>query len=389
MTLPRISLATLQAAYPGVDFNQLRQTALLSPEERERELAERVGAGKAVAAGDGAHPFLPAEEMEKDAEALVQPQRAGRLRTPLELLAVRRGDVPKGMPVGPWRTDTEALAELNRYAADHRTNGGAHGLVWTNGLNRGNTRRGDQHRLGCDQHKKQNCGWSVTVEETTAGWMICAFTEHVAEEGKPPVNDHGHSHALGTTLGERLAHATQREIPEELHADARLMYKSGSSVKDVENFLRAKVAEKGDTAAFTYQDVYRLVGASTSERAWDASDFVEELERRSVEDGLGYKIHLSAEGVMDRAFFVMKNGLEIIAGCAEGAALVFDTTVRPAIEALRTPLPPSLRPRRCTAAISARLHRQTHVMSVLSPLKRPSTSATLTPAAARDQLPQV
>ena len=102
--------------------------------------------------------------------------------------------------------------------------------------------------MGCDQHRKQGCGFSITVEEATDGWVVGAYAEHVETVGKLPVNGAGHSHALTASLGERLAHATQREIPEALHADAQLMYKSGT-VKDVENLLRAKAREGGCDAA--------------------------------------------------------------------------------------------------------------------------------------------
>ena len=53
--------------------------------------------------------------------------------------------------------------------------------------------------------------------------------------------ENGHTHNLTMTLGQRLSHAAQREIPRELMKVAELMRKSGSSIKDVENFLRAKV----------------------------------------------------------------------------------------------------------------------------------------------------
>jgi hypothetical protein len=105
-------------------------------------------------------------------------------------------------------------------------------------MSKGNSARGPQRVLGCDQRKKLQCGWSMRLEETTDGWMIYSFTEHRSGDGKLPANESGHSHDLTVTLGQRLAYANQREIPEELHDIAKLMRKSGAAIKDVENFLR-------------------------------------------------------------------------------------------------------------------------------------------------------
>ena len=351
-TMPRVSLATLQAAYPGVDFDMLRETPPLTREEPERERAAEKEKGGAAgdaegAAADSARPLLCPEEDKVDADAPAR--RSVRRRTPQALVAVR-GDVPESLPAGPWATDTLALAALNGWAADHRTHGGGFGLVWTHGRYPGNGRRGDQHRMGCDQHRKQGCGFSIMVEETTDGWVVGAYAEHVETVGKLPVNGAGHSHALTASLGERLAHATQREIPEVLHADAQLMYKSGTTVKDVENWLRAKAREGGCDAAFTYHDVFRLVAASTTDRAWDATDFVEALQRRLAERGHAFHIHLSDEGRLERAIFLMDGALEIYAAGGTAPAVVFDTKVcapdRP--RPLRTPAT-LLCPRRCSS----------------------------------------
>ena len=342
-TFPRVSLAALQAGYPDVDFDQLRETPPRTREEAERDFAaaekgRAVGGVDAAAADDRARPPLCVEEDGKGAVAIIP--LPVRLRTPQEVHAAR-GRVPESLLAGPWASDTLALSELNGWAADFGTDGGGFGLVWTHGRLPGNRKRGVQHRMGCDQHKKQGCGFSITVEDTTMGWMVCGYADHQEKLGRLPVTEMGHSHALTATMGERLAHATQRQIPEDLHADAQLMRKSGSSVKDVENWLRAKARKAGDNAAFTYQDVYRLVAASTSDRAWDATDFVEALQQRLAERGLAYDIHLSDEGRLERAFFLMEGALEIYAGGDKAQVLVFDTKVCQRSSSAPPPLPPS------------------------------------------------
>ena len=247
--------------------------------------------------------------------------------TPEQLL--RKRDrcfrLPAGCPEGPWPSDAVALAAINRWASDHTKIGGSWGVTWTKAMSKGNSARGPQRVLGCDQRKKLQCGWSMRLEETTDGWMIYSFTEHRSGDGKLPANESGHSHDLTVSLGQRLAYANQREIPEELHDIAKLMRKSGASIKDVENFLRVKVTSMGDIAAFTYDDVRHLVGATTAQRAWDATDFIEQLEERRKLRGLFCKFSLDADGRLENAFFVMDGAMEIYAAGGRCNVLVFDT----------------------------------------------------------------
>lgn len=220
------------------------------------------------------------------------------LLTPAQLMQKRdrRFRLPAGCPEGPWPSDAAALSAINRWTSDHTKMGGSWGVRWANGVNKGNSKRGPQHSLCCALCKKHQCGWSMRLEETTDGWMIYTFSEHKSAEGRPLAKENGHSHDLTVTLGQRLSQAAQREIPGELHETAKLMRKSGSSIKDVENFLRVKVTSSGDTAAFTYDDVRHLVGATTAQRAWDATDFIEQLEERRKLRGLFYKFSLDSDG---------------------------------------------------------------------------------------------
>ena len=231
------------------------------------------------------------------------------LLEPAQLMLKRSSkfNLPAGCPEGPWPSDTMALSAINRWASDHTKVGGSWGVTWLEGRRKGNSARGPQHGLGCDQHKKQGCGWSGRLEETTEGWMWYSFTEHKGADGKPLASESGHSHALTTSLGQRLVHATQREIPVELRDIAMRLRKSGTSSKDVENFLRGEVLHKGDVPAFTYSDVRHLVGATTSERAWDATDFIERLEERKRLRGLFCKFSLD--------FVVFAKGIFVALDC--------------------------------------------------------------------------
>lgn len=238
------------------------------------------------------------------------------LLTPEELANKRSRafSLPLGCPDSQWPSAEAALAEINRWASDHKKPGGGWGVTWAKGVYPGNSKRGPQRPLCCDQHRKKTCGWQGWLEETTAGWMWYSFKAHDCKT-TPAADGHvpGHSHTCNVTMGQRLVHATQRNIPRELHDDAQLMRKSGCSIKDVENWLRLKMTQSGDDAAFTYADVRQLVGASTSERAWDATFFIETLAERESSRGLPFFIKLDEDGRLENAFFLMDGGLEVAA----------------------------------------------------------------------------
>jgi len=225
--------------------------------------------------------------------------------------------LPPGCPTGPWPTADAALYDINRYTSDHSKAGGGWGSTWLKGLLHGNSARGDQRVFGCADHKKTGCNWHGKLEETTDGWMWYALTEHNGGEGKLAVVGFGHSHPLAVTLGQRLAHAAMREIPEELRSTAQTMRESGAPIKDVENWLKLEVTKRtGKPAAFLYEDVRSLVGHSTSARSWDATNFIEKLAKRKQGDGLAFDIKLDVDGRLENAFWVARGGMEVYAvGC--------------------------------------------------------------------------
>ena len=259
------------------------------------------------------------EDAAAEGELVVATAKAMKLLSPEELERKRAPgfSLPLGCPTGPWQTDAAALLEVNRWASDHRKPGGGWSVTWLKGLQPGNSARGAQHVLGCAEHKKQSCGWQGRLEETE-GWLWYTFTEHSSGVGKPQAVCFGHSHALAVSLGQRLAHAGMREIPEELCATAKTMREAGSSIKDVESWLRLEAVKRTSVEpAFNYEDVRRLVGPTTSQRAWDATDFIEVLAQRQREEGLPYFAKLDVDGRLENAFWVTRGGMEVYAvGCA-------------------------------------------------------------------------
>ena len=308
-----------------------RSAAEIAVEEEGEQRAHPLPSGGAVhTEAHCTRPTLLEGTAIARARQNLEPEEGGDvvlLLTPAQLMQKRDRlfRLPAGCPEGPWPSDAAALAAINRWASDHTKVGGSWGVTWANGVNAGNSKRGPQHSLCCALRKKHQCGWSMRLEETTDGWMIYTFSEHKSAEGRPLAKENGHSHDLTVTLGQRLSQAAQREIPGELHEIAKLMRKSGSAIKDVENFLRVKVTNSGDTAAFTYDDVRHLVGATTAQRAWDATDFIEQLEERRKLRGLFYKFSLDSDGRLENAFFVMDGAMEIYAAGGRCNVLVFDT----------------------------------------------------------------
>jgi hypothetical protein len=149
-----------------------------------------------------------------EGELAVVKAKAVTVLSPEELARKRSPDfrLPFGCPTGPWGTATDALHEINHWAADHKKPGGGWSVTWLKGVLPGNSARGPQRVLGCALHKKEGCGWQGRLEQTQEGWMWYAFTEHTGGEGKQPAVGCGHSHALAVSLGQRLAHAGMREI---------------------------------------------------------------------------------------------------------------------------------------------------------------------------------
>jgi hypothetical protein len=73
------------------------------------------------------------------------------------------------------------------------------------------------------------------------------------------------------------------------------------------------VEKHGGEALFTQQDVYHACGASTGERRLDATNFVEVMCKRELEEGLFQRTFTDDGGGLNRAFFAMKGAMKIYA----------------------------------------------------------------------------
>lgn len=225
------------------------------------------------------------------------------------------GAFPATMPVGPWASSDDAKAELEKWAGDVTTCGGGWGISWCNSRS-ANTQRGPQRVLGCHLRSevKESCKWLLTLEESTAGWVVFAYTP-------------SHTHALTQTLAESNSHAAMRGIPQEFHDLVRVLSAAGQPPAAVDKVLRAAADRDNIDVTWVYNDVYHFMTATTAEKAFDATGFLEQLEERRKLYGLPFYYLTDADGRLSRVFVVLAGGLE---GYAKSISFVDDVEVNQA-----------------------------------------------------------
>ena len=230
-----------------------------------------------------------------------------------------------GMPTGPWTTDELAKAQYNVWARDRCVAGGGFSVVWGSAKAAVGT-HGRLHTLVCHNHAaaKGKCAWSVTLEECEECWAVRSFHPHAA-------TDTGHNHNLILTAVEARARSSMREIPADLVEVGKAMLQCGVSNAHVYRFLTRRVEADGTKEAlFTYQDVYHACGASTGERRLDATNLVEMLRQREVDEGLFQRTTTDDAGCLKEVFFALKGAMEIYANEPERQVVEIDHKVRPA-----------------------------------------------------------
>ena len=165
------------------------------------------------------------------------------LRTVAALMACRAkkqfGDLPLGMPTGPWATADVGKAEVAEWCKNPKTGGGGWGVVW--GATRArNQKRGAQRVLYCHLHRAEPsaCKWRLTLEECADGWTVWAANEHSG--------GCAHSHTLTQSTAEANAFTAMRSIPADLLETAKTMATSGFHTKDVFRWMSDRVLERGE-----------------------------------------------------------------------------------------------------------------------------------------------
>jgi hypothetical protein len=227
------------------------------------------------------------------------------------------------VPTGPWPTDELAKAAINAWAGDRNVAGGGFAVSWGSGIkpavasSRLGRDRGRLHTLICHNHSNSSgtkCTWALTLEECQEGWAIRSYHPHDGAEN-------GHNHSLIQTAVEARARSSMREISRELVDIGKALVLSGVQPNQVFRFLKEQAEKDGAEALFTYQDVYHACGASTGERRLDATNLVEMLNKREMEEGLFQRTTTDESGCLKEVFFAMKGATEVYA-CAPDKQLV-------------------------------------------------------------------
>ena len=189
-------------------------------------------------------------------------------------------------------------------------------MVWLQ-LRPGTEDHGAQCALGCHAHvKPTSCNWRVTFELTHEGWTpYSAFGDHS-------------THSLAQSVAEANVHRAMRDIPPELVQHAKDMADSGIPVCAIDRFLRHQVKLRGDVPTWSYMDVYHLVGASTRQRALDATGFCELLFEREHSTGLFQRRKTDADGCLSHVFFVMPGAHELLSIDPDNVVVELDTKAR-------------------------------------------------------------
>jgi hypothetical protein len=286
------------------------RAALALSEHHRRSPRLRVDPGvttlpRAVVAAASARAKL---ELERD---LVE------LRTSAALFAKKGAvDLPAGFPSGPFASALEAKHEIGAFCANPATAGGGHGVVW-GGSPPGCSTHGPHKVLLCHEHgdKGKGCKWRLTLEQCVEGW--CLYSQY----GE-------HNHELAQSVAEANVHRSMRDIPADLLQVAKDMVSSGISVAGADRYLRHQVAIRKEEPTWTYQDVYHATGASTRERAADATGFSELLFEREHKQGLFHRLKTDSDGCLSHAFFVMPGAEEIWAVTPDYNVVLYDTKVR-------------------------------------------------------------
>ena len=260
------------------------------------------------------------------AGGIAEPCGSGARRSVQQLrLKHAAPSLPCGFPTGPWQTDKAALDEINTFTTDTRTDSGGFAVGWGSkkaATSAAGWARGTRKKVICHQHKEpHHCKWSMWLEECVEGWVVSDLSGHNDDIGE------SHSHLLAQTREEANAHAAMRSIPEELLPTAKSMVAAGLRVADVVRWLIRQVKATGDEVAFNYMDVYHATGASTVERALDATNMMEALRQREQQDGLFFRSQTDSEGCLKSVFFAMHGAHEIYAVDAKRQVVEIDTKV--------------------------------------------------------------
>ena len=301
------------------------------------------------------HPPAGAGDGQHDGAELLPPGRATHVRRRGASERVRYGNprtisqmrakeakrkvhaLPEDFPRGPWPDVFTAQKAINAWAGS--TDEGGFGVIASSlrhgvGVPEcpGPNDHGIQRVLQCHD-RARGCKWAVTLENCVDGWAVYSFS------------DCGHNHELTQSMAEVLARPTMRDIPEDLVVLGKELYKTANmGPAAIYRWMKAHLDDKGRDARFTVKDVEYAVGVSTGEKRLDATNLVERLRQREVEQGLFHRVQTNGEGQLTHVFMQMAGSHAIYADEVERQVVEIDTKVR-AHHALSTRRHPHTQPR--------------------------------------------
>jgi len=251
------------------------------------------------------------------------------------------------MPIGPFVSERELLKALDEWAEDTHTDGGGFIILKTrSGLIHPTKTKGARRLLTCDragEHKEKangsrirnrgtkkcNCTWALWIEESSEGFMVaepCAKALATLLQRNAPsgTSFHSlHSHDMYLTNDEKNTNPSLRSMSDKESEIAELLSKAGLSSSLIYNFLYSQCKEEGRPVTFTKEDIYNRF--FRDKRDLDCTNVLNYLQARYTQNNsLPYDIYLSENGIMERLFFVMNNGISMFES-SECKIVLYDT----------------------------------------------------------------
>jgi hypothetical protein len=247
------------------------------------------------------------------------------------------------LPVGPCETENEIIEAVQAWAANPEINGGAFGIT-RESLKPALKTKGPRRLLVCDRSgqarrskvdysrpaqriKKCNCTWNIYIEQCEEGWVTVEMPKKARELLRQPDATVAtiHNHTLLQTVAESYTNANLRSIPDDLKDMAETLSWAACSSHEIFLALSCECQRLGRAVTFTRKDVYNRYAKQSGHNALDCYNLIVYLKHRQAEDSsLPFDFHLSQDHILERAFLVVKGGIERWKRCKAGV-LRYDT----------------------------------------------------------------
>ena len=279
---------------------------------------------------DSLPPIPTANSSAPMAETVDSPHPGKKLRTPSEARAASSLDqslVPDGFPTGPLPCDRESLTKhVNVFTTNVHTSGGGYSV--SRCRSRPNKSIGDRVGFACSKRPRvkgaEGCGWNVSYEETTEGWVLMSYVPHMMAPHHPSESHHGHE--LEASAAVMRATAAGRCIPDELADLMSHLDEANFTTAEIDRALESRRRVLGLERTWNYKDIYSQNASTTSEKTLDASNLLQLLEERQRADGLAFFARNSSSGALSQVFVELAHGFEDWAVGGTENVLLFDPT---------------------------------------------------------------